>query len=275
MKIDLHTHSYYSDGVLSPKEIVEKAVIAKCEFLSLTDHDSIKGLYEAAEHSKCMNLGFINGVEVSAKLNSQTIHIVGLGINPKAKTLIEGLKKNNTYRIDRAKKISEGLFEAGIEKAYEKASAISKTKYITRTHFAQMLIQEKICSNMSSVFKRYMTGKKPGSVKVEWASSEEVINWIHKAGGIAILAHPLRYKMTLTKLKKLVHSLKILGLDGIEIVNSFSKFEDIKIAKLIADENELLYSSGSDYHGWPNQTIQLGGVPEYDFGRKSVINYLR
>jgi len=275
MKIDLHTHSYYSDGVLSPKEIVEKAVNAKCEFLSLTDHDSIAGLSEASKYSKCLNLGFINGVEVSAKFNSQSIHIVGLGINPEERTLKEGLKKNNKYRIDRAKKISEGLFEAGIERAYEKASAISKTKYITRTHFAQMLIQEKICSNMSSVFKRYMTGKKPGSVKVEWASSEEVINWIHKAGGIAILAHPLRYKMTLTKLKKLVNSLKTLGLDGIEIVNSFSRFEDIKIAKLIADENELLYSSGSDYHGWPNQTIQLGGVPEYDFGRKSVINYLR
>jgi len=275
MKIDLHTHSYYSDGILSPKEIVEKAVNAKCEFLSLTDHDSIAGLSEASKYSKCLNLGFINGVEVSAKFNSQSIHIVGLGINPEERTLKEGLKKNNKYRIDRAKKISEGLFEAGIERAYEKASAISKTKYITRTHFAQMLIQEKICSNMSSVFKRYMTGKKPGSVKVEWASSEEVINWIHKAGGIAILAHPLRYKITLTKLKKLVNSLKTLGLDGIEIVNSFSRFEDIKIAKLIADENELLYSSGSDYHGWPNQTIQLGGVPEYDFGRKSVINYLR
>jgi len=275
MKIDLHTHSYYSDGVLSPKEIVEKAVNAKCEFLSLTDHDSIEGLFEASEYSRSFNLGFINGVEVSAKFNSQTIHIVGLGFNPKEKTLIEGLKKNNTFRIDRAKKISEGLLEAGIEKAYEKASAISKTEYITRTHFAQMLIQEKICPNMSSVFKKYMTGKKPGSVKGEWASSEEVIYWIHKAGGLAILAHPLRYKMTLNKLKKLVNSLKTLGLDGIEIVNSFSRFDDIKIAKLIADENELLYSSGSDYHGWPNQTIQLGGLPEYDFGRKSVINYLR
>ena len=274
MKIDLHTHSYYSDGVLSPKEIVEKAVNGKCKFLSLTDHDSIEGLFEASEHSKCLNLGFINGVEVSAKFNSQSIHIVGLGINPEEKTLQEGLKKNNKFRIARAKKIGEGLFEAGIKQAYEKASAISKTKYITRTHFAQMLIQEKICPNMSSVFKKYMTGKKPGSVKGEWASSEEVINWIHKAGGLAILAHPLRYKITLTKLKKLVTNLSLLGLDGIEIVNSFSRFEDIKIAKMIADENELLYSSGSDYHGWPNQTIQLGGTPEYDFGRKSVMNYL-
>jgi len=274
MKIDLHTHSYYSDGVLSPKEIVEKAVNAKCDFLSLTDHDSVEGLTEASKYSKYLNMGFINGVEISAKHNSQSIHIVGLGINPKETTLIEGLQKNNNFRIERAKKISEGLFKAGINKAYEKASLISQTKYITRTHFAQMLIQEKICPNMSSVFKKYMTGNKPGSVKGEWASSKEVINWIHKAGGLAILAHPLRYRMTLTKLKKIVNELMLLGLDGLEIVNSYSRSEDIKITKMIADENKLLYSSGSDYHGWSNQTIELGGTPEYDFGRKSVINYL-
>jgi len=275
MKIDLHTHSYYSDGVLSPKEIVEKAVNAKCDFLSLTDHDSVEGLTEASKYSKYLDLGFINGVEISAKHNSQSIHIVGLGINPKETTLIEGLQKNNNFRIERAKKISEGLFKAGINKAYEKASLISQTKYITRTHFAQMLIQEKICPNMSSVFKKYMTGNKPGSVKGEWASSKEVIKWIHKAGGLAILAHPLRYRMTLTKLKKIVNELMLLGLDGLEIVNSYSRSEDIKITKMIADENKLLYSSGSDYHGWSNQTIELGGTPEYDFGRKSVINFLR
>jgi len=275
MKIDLHTHSYYSDGVLSPKEIVEKAVNAKCDFLSLTDHDSVEGLTEASKYSKYLDLGFINGVEISAKHNSHSIHIVGLGINPKETTLIEGLQKNNNFRIERAKKISEGLFKAGINKAYEKASLISQTKYITRTHFAQMLIQEKICPNMSSVFKKYMTGNKPGSVKGEWASSKEVINWIHKAGGLAILAHPLRYRMTLTKLKKIVNELMLLGLDGLEIVNSYSRSEDIKITKMIADENKLLYSSGSDYHGWSNQTIELGGTPEYDFGRKSVINFLR
>jgi len=275
MKIDLHTHSYYSDGVLSPKEIVEKAVNAKCDFLSLTDHDSVEGLTEASKYSKYFDLGFINGVEVSAKHNPQSIHIVGLGVNPQEKNLKEGLQKNNNFRIERAKKISEGLFKAGIDKAYEKASLMSKTKYITRTHFAQMLIQEKISPNMSAVFKKYMTGNKPGSVKGEWASSKEVINWIHRAGGLAILAHPLRYKMTLTKLKKLVNELKLLGLDGIEIANSFSRSEDIEITKMIADENNLLYSSGSDYHGWPNQMIELGGVPEYDFGKKSVINYLR
>jgi len=138
-----------------------------------------------------------------------------------------------------------------------------------------MLIKENICSNMSSVFKRYMTGKKPGAVKGEWASSAEVINWIHQAGGLAILAHPLRYKMTLTKLKRLVKDLKLLRLDGIEIVNSFSSIEDIRVSKMIADENEILYSGGSDFHGWAGQTIELGNIPKFNYGDKLVINYLK
>jgi len=274
MNIDLHTHSYYSDGLLSPKEVARKAVNAGCNFFSLTDHDSLEGLEEAKKYSVSSNLTFINGVEISAQHNSQSIHIVGLGINPNEKILIDGLKKNNQFRVNRAKKISEGLGRVGILKAYEKARTFSKTEYITRTHFAQMLIKEKICSNMSSVFKRYMTGKKPGAVKGEWASSAEVINWIHQAGGMAILAHPLRYKMTLTKLKRLVKDLKLIGLDGIEIVNSFSSIEDIRVSKMTADENELLYSGGSDFHGWAGQTIELGKIPKFDYGDKLVINSL-
>jgi len=274
MLIDLHTHSYYSDGLLSPKEVVRKAVNAGCNFFSLTDHDTLAGLEEAKKFAESFNLTFINGVEISAQQNSQSIHIVGLGVNPSEKLLIDGLKKNNQFRIDRAKEISEGLGNVGIQRAYEKARALSKTDNITRTHFAQMLIKENICSNMSSVFKRYMTGKKPGAVKGKWALSAEVISWIHQAGGLAILAHPLRYKMTLTKLKKLVKDLRFLGLDGIEVVNSFSSAEDIRISKMIADENELLYSGGSDFHGWAGQTIELGNIPKFDYGEKLVINYL-
>jgi len=275
MNIDLHTHSHYSDGLLSPKDVVSKAVNTGCNFFSLTDHDTLDGLEEAKKYSESFNLTFVNGVEISAQHNSQSIHIVGLGINPNERLLIDGLRKNNQFRVDRAKKISEGLERVGIPRAYEKARALSKTDYITRTHFAQMLIKENICPNMSSVFKRYMTGKKPGAVKGEWSSSFEVIKWIHHADGLAILAHPLRYKMTLTKLKKLVKDLKFLGLDGIEIVNSFSSAEDIAVSKMIADENELLYSGGSDFHGWPGQTIKLGNIPKFDYGDKLVINYLR
>jgi len=274
MIIDLHTHSYYSDGVLSPKEIIHKAVNANCQLISLTDHDSTEGLVEAEECANKFNLNFIKGVEISAKHGPYSIHIVGLGINVNSKTLIAGLQENNQFRINRAKLIGEGLQKVGIENAYKKASSLSKTKYITRTHFAQMLVMEGVCQNMSSVFKKYMTGNKPGAVKGEWAKSEDVINWIHSAGGLAILAHPLRYKMTLTKLKKLTKELKERGLNGLEIVNSYSSDEDIAIAKQIADTNKLLYSCGSDFHGWPNQTIELGKIPKYDYGKNFVLNYL-
>jgi len=274
MIVDLHTHSYYSDGVLSPKDIVMNAVNAGCNFLSLTDHDSIEGLNEASICSKDLNLNFIQGVEISAKHLSQSVHIVGLGINPDNKFLVHGLMKNNKLRIDRAKEIGKSLAKVGIENAYEKTKNLSKTKYITRTHFAQMMIKEKICNNLPSVFKKYMTGNKPGAVKVDWASSVEVINWIHQSGGLAILAHPLRYKLSLTKIKKLVGELKEFGLDGIEIVNSFSSLDDIAKSKKIADKCELLYSCGSDFHGWPNQSIELGKIPLYDYGKKFVLNYL-
>ena len=274
MIVDLHTHSYYSDGVLSPKDIVMNAVNAGCHSLSLTDHDSIKGLAEASIYSKDFNLNFIQGVEISAKHLSHSVHIVGLGINPNNKFLLDGLMKNNQLRIDRAKEIGKSLAHAGIENAYEKTQSLSKTKYITRTHFAQMMIKENFCNNLPSVFKKYMTGNKPGAVKVDWASSIEVINWIHQSGGLAILAHPLRYKLTLTKMKKLVSELKDIGLDGIEIVNSFSSLDDIAKSKKIADEYELLYSCGSDFHGWFNQSIELGRIPLYDYGKKFVLNYL-
>jgi len=275
MNIDLHTHSYYSDGVLSPKHVVRRALNAGCNFFSLTDHDTLEGLEEANKYAESSNLTFINGVEISAQHNSQSIHIVGLGINPNEKLLLDGLRRNNQFRVERARKISEELGKVGIQRAYENARNLSKTDYITRTHFAQMLIKENVCSNMSSVFKKYMTGKKPGSVKGEWALSVEVIKWIHQAGGLAILAHPLRYKMTLNKLKKLVKDLKFLGLDGIEIVNSFSSLEDIRVSKMIADENEILYSGGSDFHGWTDQKIEVGNIPKFDYGEKLVINYLR
>jgi len=272
--IDLHTHSYYSDGALSPRVIVCRAINAGCNYLSLTDHDSVEGIEEAEKFAKTRNINFIKGVEISAKYNSQSIHIVGLGIDSNEKILLDGLQRNNQVRIERAKKISDGLRKVGIHGAYEKARVLSKTDYLTRTHFAQMLVKEEVCHNISSVFKRYMTGKKPGSVSVEWSSTIDVIKWIHQAGGIAVLAHPYRYKMSLTKLRKLVRDLKMEGLDGIEILNSFSKSKDIAIAKKIADENKLLYSCGSDFHGWPNQTIELGNIPKYDLGGNSVINFL-
>jgi len=274
MIADLHTHSYYSDGYLSPKDLIQAASNSDCTHLSLTDHDSVMGIDEANEFAELSGIKFINGVEVSTKFNNLSLHIVGLGINPKSDALLDGLETNNQYRVQRAKKISEGLESVGIQEPLIGARKLSKTDNITRTHFAQMLVKKGVCSNVKSVFKKFMTGKKPGSVKGEWIEASEAINKIHSSGGMAVLAHPLRYRLTLSKLKKVISSLKNLGLDGLEIVNSFSSYEEICLMKNTADENRLLYSFGSDFHGWPNQNIMIGKIPTFDYGENSILDRL-
>jgi len=274
MIADLHTHSHYSDGYLSPKDLIRTASDNNCTHLALTDHDSVKGLEQASEFAKLSNIKLINGVEVSSKFNHFSLHIVGLGIDHKNDSLLDGLERNNRFRVERAKKISEGLEIVGIEQPLIEAKKLSKTKNITRTHFAQMLVKKGICPNVQSVFKKFMTGNKPGAVKGEWIEASETIHQIHKAGGLAVLAHPFRYKLTLSKLKKIIISLKDAGLDGLEIVNSFSTSEETHLIKNIADENHLLYSFGSDFHGWPNQNIKIGGIPAFDYGDNSILDRL-
>ncbi|WP_225879672.1 PHP domain-containing protein [Abyssogena phaseoliformis symbiont] len=170
MVIDLHNHSYYSDGVLSPTEVV--VCLAKkqnCDVFALTDHDTIDGLSEASLEANKLNLQFVFGTEISAIWNNMTIHILGLKIDLNNKILQAGLKKHQQLREIRSEKIARSLGGAGIIGAMEKTKAFAKTRMITRIHFSQMLIQEGICKDMKSVFRRFLVGKKPGGVGVKWA----------------------------------------------------------------------------------------------------------
>ena len=133
---------------------------------------------------------------------------------------------------------------------------------LTRTHFAQMLIQEGYCNDMKSVFKRYLTGRKPGGVRAEWKSFDEVINWIQSAGGKALIAHPFRYRMTNNKIKNMLNDFKLASGDGFEVVNANSSKDEISLADQWSKDFDLLASSGSDFHGWPNQRVQIGNLAD-------------
>ena len=133
---------------------------------------------------------------------------------------------------------------------------------LTRTHFAQMLIQEGYCKDMKSVFRRYLSGRKPGGVRVAWKDFDEVIKWIHSAGGKALIAHPFRYRMTYTKIKKMLNEFKKAGGDGSEVVNANSSDEEISLGVQWIEEYDLLASVGSDFHGWPNQRVQIGNLAD-------------
>ena len=274
MIIDLHNHSYYSDGVLSPKEVVSSAKEQGCDVFALTDHDTTDGLVEAQQQADKIGLKLIHGVEVSAMWRNMTVHIVGLDVDIENTTLQTGLMQHQAFRQVRAQKMARGLGGAGIFGAMEKTQAIAKTDMITRTHFAQMLIQEGICKDMKSVFKRFLTGKKPGGVGGKWADYDAVIEWIHAAGGKAVLAHPFRYRMTNTKIKRMMTDLAEVGLDGVEVVTFHSTTEEISLMSKWADELDLLYSIGSDYHGWPNQRVEIGRLPLLPEHSKNIIKSL-
>ena len=274
MKVDLHNHSYYSDGVYSPNEVVRFADEAGCDLFALTDHDTTDGLDEARQTADKLSVDLVSGVEISAFWRNMTIHIIGLDIDIDNDILQAGLVHNQQLRKDRAEKIAIGLWRAGIKDALEKTQALSKTDMLTRTHFAQMLIGEGYCKDMKSVFRRYLTGKKPGGIRVEWKNIDEVVGWIHAAGGQAVIAHPFRYRMTNTKIKNMFLNFKEVYGDGIEVVTATSTHEEITLSDQWAKEFKLLSSCGSDYHGWPNQRIKIGCLRDLPNLDNAIWRYL-
>jgi predicted metal-dependent phosphoesterase TrpH len=274
MKADLHNHSYFSDGLLSPREIVRLARDANCDLFALTDHDSTNGIVEAKSEADKLGINLINGVEISAFWRNSAIHIVGLGIDIDNDELQTGLEFNQILRKERAKKIALGLWRSGIKDALEKAQKISGGYMLTRTHFAQMLIQEGYCKDMKSVFRRYLTGRKPGGVRVEWRGFEEVIKWIQSAGGKALIAHPFRYRMTHSKIKKMLNDFKLASGDGFEVVNANSSAEEISLGNQWIEEYDLLASVGSDFHGWPNQRVQIGNLANLPNASRAIWSHL-
>jgi hypothetical protein len=260
--------------VFSPSEVVRLADEAGCDLFALTDHDTTDGLNEARQTADKLSVDLVSGVEISAFWRNMTIHIIGLDIDINNDILQAGLVHNQQLRKERAEKIALGLWRAGIKDALEKTQALSKTDMLTRTHFAQMLIGEGYCKDMKSVFRRYLTGKKPGGIRVEWKNIDEVVGWIHAAGGQAVLAHPFRYRMTNTKVKNMFLNFKEVFGDGVEVVTATSTDEEITLSNLWAKEYKLLSSCGSDYHGWPNQRIQIGYLRDLPNLDNAIWRYL-
>lgn len=256
--IDLHTHSTASDGALSPSELVEKAARTGIETLALTDHDTVSGLSNAQTAAIKYNITLINGIELSAQWDNKTIHVVGLNINPDSNAIIDASHHLKQLREERAIKIGEKLSKAGIDGAYESTKQISGNGTITRQHFAQFLIENGHAKNQTEVFKRFLVRNKPGYVSVKWPDLDETIYRIDAAGGVAVIAHPLRYKMTATKLRKLIAEFKECGGKAIEVVTGHYLPTEIELASSYAKRYGVAASIGSDFHNEKTPWAQLG-----------------
>jgi 3',5'-nucleoside bisphosphate phosphatase len=265
-RYDLHSHSLASDGTLSPTELVARAAAAGVNVLALTDHDETGGIAEACKSACHEGIELVPGVEISVTWANQTVHVLGLQIDPDSSPLCEGLAKLREFRDWRAEEMGRRLAKHGINGSWEAARSMAQGRIVSRTHFARFLVQEGHAANVRDVFKRFLKPNKPGFVNGEWASLEDAVGWIHTAGGQAVIAHPARYKMSATKRRKLLDEFVTLGGDGLEVVSgSHSRGDNFSMAHL-AKKFGLLASAGSDYHGPENPWVELGRLEKLPDG---------
>ena len=258
---DLHSHSLASDGTLSPAELVASAAASGVDVLALTDHDETGGIAEASSAADAAGLCLIPGVEVSVTWEKQTVHIVGLRIDPESSPLQQGLSRLREFRNWRAEEMGRRLAKHGIEGAYAAASVLARGRIISRTHFAHFLADGGHAKSVREVFKHFLKPRKPGYVPGEWATLEEALDWIHAAGGQAVIAHPARYTMSASKRRKLFGEFVELGGEALEVVSGSHSLGDSHAMAQYARQFGLLASAGSDYHGPENPWIALGRLP--------------
>jgi len=246
---DLHTHTTASDGSLSPVELVAHASECGTDVLAVTDHDITDGISEAIVAANDAQITFVPGIEISVTWLHQTIHVVGLHIDPENIELQNGIKKLQDYRNERAEKISLKLEKAGIPGALEAARRIAKGKILSRTHFAHFLVEQGLAPSMKQVFKKYLVRNKPGYVSDEWADLEEAVAWIRASGGLAVIAHPARYQLSANKMRQMLAAFRDCGGVAIEVVSGSHGASDIQRFTHVAEYFGLYASRGSDYHG--------------------------
>lgn len=251
-----------SDGTLTPEVLAERAARNGVELWALTDHDEIGGQARAAAAARSQGMKYLTGVEISITFIGKTVHIVGLGFDADDPQMKQGLIQTRGGRGQRAHEMSDGLAKVGIAGAYEGGLTYAGNHdLISRTHFARFLVETGVCRDTNEVFRKYLTEGKPGYVEHRWASLKESVCWITEAGGVAVVAHPARYKFSANEEYALFTEFKNHGGQAIEVVTgSHSPAEYITYADA-AREFGMAASRGSDFHSPDESHTDLGTLP--------------
>ena len=262
LNADLHCHSVVSDGTLTPEALAERAISNGVELWALTDHDEIGGQARAAAAAKAVGMRYITGVEISVTFLGKTVHIVGLGIDTDNPDLREGLEQTRGGRRMRAQDMADGLAKVGIKGAFEGAlQYVGNPDLISRTHFARHLVETGVCKDTNEVFRKYLTEGKPGFVEHRWATLKDAVGWITGAGGMAVVAHPARYKFTPNEEFALFTEFKGHGGRGVEVVTGSHSAAEYVTYAATAQEFGLAASRGSDFHSPLESHTELGTLP--------------
>ncbi|WP_206951910.1 3',5'-nucleoside bisphosphate phosphatase [Trinickia acidisoli] len=262
MNADLHCHSTVSDGRLAPADVARRAHAGGVTLWALTDHDEVAGQAEARGEAEALGMRYVNGVEISVTWASRTVHIVGLGIDPACEALVAGLYATRNGRAARAQAMSDALAAQGVAGAYEGALRyVSNPDLISRTHFARFLVEMGYAASTADVFERYLGEGKPGYVPHRWSSLENAVGWIRGAGGVAVVAHPGRYKYTPLEFDALFGRFLDLGGKAIEVVTGSHMPDQYREYADVARRFGFEASRGSDFHAPGEGRTELGKLP--------------
>lgn len=260
MCIDLHLHSFYSDGILSPGELVRMAVANGLEGIALTDHDTVEGIEEFLDHAR-HDITLIPGFEVSALHRGISVHILGYGVDHRNNELLSGLRKLQEGREKRNREIIGKLRDMGHDIRIEELEAVSTHGQTGRPHIARLLKEKGIVRTPNDAFTLFFGKKGPAWVKRFAYSAAESIGMIHQAGGIAVLAHPGKIDCHPGNISLFIAELTERGLDGIEVYHPSHPPAVEKKLRQIAEKYQLVLSGGSDYHGnHKNFSSMAGGT---------------
>lgn len=276
MKIDLHCHSTCSDGTYAPTEVIQRAHAAGVNVLALTDHDTLAGIDEASVAAKACNIQLINGVEISCehtlsggygknKSTNKIIHVLGLDFTDREK-MHQTLEQLQDSRASRGQKMTEKLSEL-LEVSYDELwhaileKAGGNPQAVGRAHIGQVLFEHGHVKTVQKAFDKYLADNKPAYVAIEALTMQHGIELIQACGGKAVLAHPTRYQLSATRVRKLIEEFAQLGGDGCELPASTEPVSTRRMVDRSIAEHKLAASIGSDFHGSNMPWRRLGDTP--------------
>jgi predicted metal-dependent phosphoesterase TrpH len=258
MIADLHCHSSHSDGELGLEELVDAARLAGVQVLAVTDHDVTHPAAELAE-LEGGGLTLVSGVEFSACWGKQGVHIVGLNVD--ADALADAVLSQHRLRQDRAVRIAELLEAQGLPDAMAGASQFSASNYLGRPHFARYMVACGFVKDEKKAFRKYLCSNQINGLGYRWPDLQTIIAWITDAGGDAVLAHPLKYKLSRTKLHALCADFKLAGGRAMEVVSGAQTAASTAMLSKLCAEGQFLASCGSDFHKPGQCWATLGRFP--------------
>ncbi len=269
--IDLHLHSTASDGALTPTELVLRAQELGMQTIALTDHDTLDGLEEARMAATNCGIQLINGIELSCAWNGMTLHIVGLQIDPEASSIQAMTQLQHNNRLERARVIADRLAKQNFGNVWDGIrDMLGPDRVPARPDFARYLVEQGHVESVQQAFDRYLGAGKLGDVKQFWPSLEEVVKAIVESGGVAVIAHPMRYKQTTAKLRRLIQEFKSYGGQAIEVAVANLDSGRIGLLTELCRQYELYASCGSDFHMPGMSWQEIGRYPPLPAGVKPV-----